>query len=69
MEKIGVGYAFVSETAKRLVNEMLDANRLSQGPLVRKFEKEFARLHDQKYGIALNSGTSACGIGAGFCRR
>ena len=63
MDKIGVGWAFVSETGKHLVNEMLDANRLSQGPMVRKFEKEFARLHDQKYGIALNSGTSALHVG------
>lgn len=59
MDKIGVGWAFISDTGKRLVNEILDANRLSQGPFVRKFEKEFARLHNQKYGIALNSGTSA----------
>ena len=61
--KIGIGWAFISDTGKRLVNEMLDANRLSQGTFVRKFEKEFARLHDQKYGIALNSGTSALHVG------
>ena len=63
MDKIGIGWAFVSETGKRLVNEMLDANRLSQGPMVRRFEKEFARLHEQKYGVALNSGTSALHVG------
>lgn len=61
--KIGVGWAFISDTGKRLVNEILNANRLSQGPLVRKFEKEFARLHNQKYGVALNSGTSALHVG------
>ena len=61
--KIGVGWAFISDTGKRLVNEMLEANRLSQGVLVHKFEKEFARLHAQKYGIALNSGTSALHVG------
>lgn len=43
----------------RQVQEILDASRLSQGPPVHKFEKEFARLHNQKYGIALNIGTSA----------
>ena len=59
MEKIGVGYAYVSDAEKRYVNEALDAGRLSQGKMVHKFEKEFARLHDQKYGVACNSGTSA----------
>lgn len=63
MDKIGVGYAFISDTGKRLVNELLESNRLSQGPMVRKFEKEFARLHEQKYGIALNSGTTALHVG------
>lgn len=63
MDKIGVGYAFISDTGKRLVKELLESNRLSQGPMVRKFEKEFARLHEQKYGIALNSGTTALHVG------
>ena len=52
MEKIGVGYAYVSDAEKRYVNEALDSGRLSQGNMVHKFEKEFARLHDQKYGVA-----------------
>lgn len=59
MEKIGVGYAYVSDIEKKYVNEALDAGRLSQGDMVNRFEKEFARLHEQKYGIACNSGTSA----------
>ena len=46
MEKIGVGYAYVSDAEKRYVNEALDAGRLSQGKMVHKFETEFARLHD-----------------------
>lgn len=59
MEKIGVGYAYVSDKEKKYVNEALDAGRLSQGEMVNRFEKQFAQLHDQKYGIACNSGTSA----------
>lgn len=59
MDKIGVGYAYVSDKEKKYVNEALDAGRLSQGDMVNRFEKEFARLHDEKYGIACNSGTSA----------
>lgn len=63
MEKIGVGYAYVSEIEKKYVNEALDASRLSQGDMVNRFEKQFAQLHDQKYGIACNSGTSALHVG------
>ena len=41
----------------------MEASRLSQGSLVYKFEKEFAKLHEQRYGIALNSGTGALHVG------
>ncbi|TYZ24145.1 DegT/DnrJ/EryC1/StrS family aminotransferase [Selenomonas ruminis] len=63
MEKIGVGYAYVSDIEKKYVNEALDASRLSQGKMVHRFEKQFAELHSQKYGIACNSGTSALHVG------
>ena len=62
MEKIGVGYAYVSDKEKKYVNEALNSSRLSQGDMVNRFEKNFAKLHDQKYGIACNSGTSALHI-------
>lgn len=58
-KKIGVGHASVGELEKKYVNMALDAGRLSQGEFVYKFETEFARLHNQKYGVACNSGTSA----------
>lgn len=63
MEKIGVGYAYVSDIEKKYVNEALNAGRLSQGDMVNRFEKQFAQLHDQNYGIACNSGTSALHVG------
>ena len=62
-KKIGTGCVYISERGKKYVNQALDAGRLSQGEMVYKFEKQFAELHDQKYGIALNSGTSALHIG------
>ena len=37
----------------------MDSGRLSPGPFVQKFEKKFAEMHKQKYGIACNSGTSS----------
>ncbi len=59
MEKIGVGYASVTEVEKKYVMDVLDNERLSQGKYVARFEKEFAQAHEKKYGIMCNSGTSA----------
>lgn len=59
MNKIGVGYASVTELEKKYVMDALDNERLSQGKYVAKFEKKFAEMHEQKYGVMCNSGTSA----------
>lgn len=59
MNKIGVGYASVSDLEKKYVMDALDNERLSQGKYVAKFEKLFARLHEQEYGVMCNSGTTA----------
>ncbi len=40
----------------------MDNNRLSRGDFTARFEKEFARLHQVKYGVFCNSGTSALQI-------
>jgi perosamine synthetase len=39
--------------------EALDNNRLSYGPMMQRFEAEFAGLHGSRFGIMSNSGTSA----------
>lgn len=59
MKKIGVGYASVTDLEKKYVIDALDNERLSQGKYVAKFEKKFAEMHEQKYGVMCNSGTSA----------
>ncbi|TDT61022.1 DegT/DnrJ/EryC1/StrS family aminotransferase [Fonticella tunisiensis] len=59
MNKIGVGCASITELEKKYVMDALESERLSQGSYVAKFEKEFARLHNQKYGIMCSSGTAA----------
>lgn len=61
--KIGIGCVYIGENGKKYVNQALNAGRLSQGEMVHQFEKKFAELHGRKYGIALNSGTSALHIG------
>ena len=55
VNKIGVGYALITDLEKKYVNMALDSGRLSPGPFVQKFEKKFAEMHKQKYGIACNS--------------
>ena len=37
----------------------LDNNRLSSGPYMKQFETKFAHMHECKFGVMLNSGTSA----------
>jgi len=56
---IGVGTLTISDTAKKYVNQVLDANRLSYGPFTRKFENLFAAHHGCRYAVMSNSGTSA----------
>ncbi len=57
--KIDVGTLHLSDKAKQLVNQALDNNRLSYGPFSQQFEQMFAKIHQSKYGILSNSGTSA----------
>ncbi len=56
---IGVGTLNISPRARALVNEALDNNRLSYGPMTQAFEAKFARAHDCRFGVMSNSGTSA----------
>jgi perosamine synthetase len=60
--QIGVGGFTVSERAKELVREVLDSGRLTAGPMMTRFEDEVARLHDCRFGLMCNSGTSALQI-------
>ena len=60
--QIGVGSCRISERAKALVMQVLDSNRLSAGPMMQEFETEVARLHDRRFGLMCNSGTSALQI-------
>jgi dTDP-4-amino-4,6-dideoxygalactose transaminase len=60
--QIGIGGCRVSERAKQLVMEVLDSNRLSAGPMIDRFERQVAELHDRRFGLFTNSGTSALQI-------
>ncbi|MBA3342513.1 MAG: DegT/DnrJ/EryC1/StrS family aminotransferase [Gemmatimonadaceae bacterium] len=61
-QQIGVGGFRTSERAKQLVMEVLDSNRITAGPMMSRFESEVASLHDCRFGLMSNSGTSALQI-------
>ena len=60
--QIGVGGVRISDLEKRLVNEVLESNRLTYGPMSKRFEREFAARHEVRDAIFTNSGTSALHI-------
>ena len=49
----------IPKSAKKLVNEVLRSGQFSPGKLVREFELEWAKLHNSKHSIFVNSGTDA----------
>ena len=60
--QISVGGIKLTKQDKIAVNRVLDSNRLSYGPVSKKFEYEFARIHNSKFAIFTNSGTSSLHI-------
>ena len=60
--QIGVGGLVIGEREKRYLNEVIASNRLSYGPMTQRLEREFAELHDCRYAVFCNSGTSALHI-------
>lgn len=62
MRNVTVGDFRASTAAKEYVNQVLQTGRLSYGPFSKRFEAEFARMHDSKFAVFCNSGTSALHI-------
>src|SRR5947209_13218082 len=60
--RVSVGDLRLGPRERSYVNEVLDSSRLSYGPFSQRFESLFASLHDCKYAIFCNSGTSALHI-------
>lgn len=58
----------VTRYQKRLIKKVLASGRLTYGDMTRKLEKEFSELHDRKYGLFTNSGTSALKIALGVLK-
>ena len=48
--------------------QVLDSGRLSAGPMMAQFERDFAELHGHHFGLMSNSGTSALQIALAACK-
>ncbi|MBU1867523.1 MAG: DegT/DnrJ/EryC1/StrS family aminotransferase, partial [Candidatus Margulisbacteria bacterium] len=64
VKHISVGEFIIDQEEKRLVNQVLDSGRISEGKMTQKFEQLFREYVGAKYCVAVNSGTSA--LIAGF---
>lgn len=58
-KQIGVGCFKITDKEKQYVNDVLESGRLSYGPFLKRFEKEFAKAHGARFAVMVNSGTSA----------
>ncbi len=57
--QIGVGSVTINQKAQQYLQEVIRSNRLSYGPFSQRFETAIAKLHDCRYAVFVNSGTSA----------
>lgn len=57
--QVGVGGTVIGPREREYVNDVLDRGRLTYGDYSRRFEAEFASLHQRRFAVFCNSGTSA----------
>jgi len=60
--KVTVGDLRLGDREKQYLGEVIASNRLSYGPFSQRFEAMFAEMHDCRYAVFCNSGTSALHI-------
>jgi len=58
-KQIGVGGIVLGKKEKKYLAQVISSNRLSYGPFSKKFEQKFAKAHGTRFGLFMNSGTSA----------
>jgi len=58
-KKIGVGTVYLSKNSLQNLEKVVRTKRLSYGPFSEKFEKLFSKIHQVRYSLLVNSGTSA----------
>lgn len=57
--QIPVASPSLTEAEAQAAADCVRSGRISQGPLVEQFEREFAAAHGQRFGVACSSGTMA----------
>ncbi|NLE77180.1 MAG: aminotransferase DegT, partial [Chloroflexi bacterium] len=63
MRKVSIADFTVTPEQRRLINEILDSGRISEGAKVAAFEEAWARFITARHCIVTNSGTSALLVG------
>jgi len=66
--EVPIGFADIGAKEGQYVMEALKNKRLSYGPFIQRFEREFAAAHASKYGVMCNSGTSALRVSVAAAR-
>lgn len=61
-KNLGVGCFQITPNARKYIKQALDSERLSYGPFIQKFERDFSSSHQAQFGVMVNSGTSALRI-------
>lgn len=56
---VDMGGVTISDEQVLLVNKVLKSGRLTYGPVTQEFERLWAKMHEVKYALFCNSGTSA----------
>lgn len=57
--QIGVGGLSIGPVARKYIDQIIESNHVTYGPLTKEFEKRFADLHQCKHAIFTVSGTCA----------
>jgi dTDP-4-amino-4,6-dideoxygalactose transaminase len=66
--RVPLGYQDITWEDKIAVCDVLESGQLSPGPKVREFENAFAKRHDARHGLFVNSGTDALRIALSACK-
>lgn len=61
--KIGVGAVSIDPQSKKYINKILTTGQITYGDFSKRLEEEFAEIHQRKFAIFTNSGTSALQVG------
>lgn len=61
-DNLGVGCLSIDRRVGKYIRQVLKSERLSYGPFIQRFEREFSKSHGAKFGVMVSSGTSALRI-------